>query len=153
MKKKRLGEVLRERGHVSAADLNSALQEQQTQARLVHLGELMLQRGVVSKKDLTSALMEVSQVPYFDCTVAQIDPDILKLVPAAMARRCRALPVAVDSLRAARSRQTAGELMTVSAADPLNLAGIILPGARVSPLASQTVELLRASSAPVEMAL
>jgi type IV pilus assembly protein PilB len=113
MKKKRLGEVLRERGHVSAADLNSALQEQQTQARLVHLGELMLQRGVVSKKDLTSALMEVSQVPYFDCTVAQIDPDILKLVPAAMARRCRALPVAVEDSK-----------LIVAMAEPQNLQNI-----------------------------
>ena len=34
--KERLGEVLRKRGHVSAADLNTALQEQQSQARLVH---------------------------------------------------------------------------------------------------------------------
>ena len=42
-----------------------------------------------------------------------------------------ALPVAVDSLRAARSRKTTGELMTVSAADPLNLVGIIVPGERV----------------------
>jgi hypothetical protein len=78
MKRKRLGEVLRERGHVSAADLNTDLQEQQTQDKLVHLGELMLQRGWVSKKDLTSALMEVSQIPYFDCTVVQIAPQLLQ---------------------------------------------------------------------------
>ena len=93
MKKKRLGEVLCERGHVSAADLKATLQEQQAQSRLVHLGELMLQRGLVSKKELTSALMEVSQVPYFDCTTGNIDPKILQLIPAGMARRCRVLPV------------------------------------------------------------
>jgi hypothetical protein len=29
MKKKRLGEVLRERGHVSPADLNKAIEDQQ----------------------------------------------------------------------------------------------------------------------------
>ncbi len=51
MKKKRLGEVLRERGHVSAADLNAALQEQQAQARLVHLGELMLQRAFAQESE------------------------------------------------------------------------------------------------------
>jgi len=96
MKKKRLGEVLRERGHVSAADLNRALQEQQ-QDKLLHLGELMLQRGLVAKQDLVSALMVVSQVPYFDCTAAEIEPEILKLIPAAMARRCRALPVGLQS--------------------------------------------------------
>jgi type IV pilus assembly protein PilB len=113
MKKKRLGEVLRERGHVSAADLNAALQEQQTQARLVHLGELMLQRGMVSKKDLTSALMEVSQVPYFDCTAARIEPNILKLVPAAMARKCRALPVGIEDSK-----------LVVAMAEPQNLQNI-----------------------------
>ncbi len=78
---KQTGEcVLLERGHVSAADLNAALQEQQAQARLVHLGELM-QRGMVSKTDLTAALMEVAQIPRFDCTTAQIEPKILRAVP------------------------------------------------------------------------
>jgi len=113
MKKKRLGEVLRERGHVSAADLHTALQEQQTQAKLVHLGELMLQRGWVSKKDLTSALTEVSKTPYFDCTVVQIDPKILELIPPAMARRCRALPVSME-----------GSELVVAMAEPQNLHNI-----------------------------
>jgi ATP-dependent helicase Lhr and Lhr-like helicase len=43
-----------------------------------------------------------------------------------------ALPIAVDSLRASRSQQSTGEIVTVSAADPLNLAGIIVPGERVA---------------------
>jgi ATP-dependent helicase Lhr and Lhr-like helicase len=42
-----------------------------------------------------------------------------------------ALPVAVESLRAARHAQPTGETITVSAADPLNLVGIIVPGERV----------------------
>jgi ATP-dependent Lhr-like helicase len=37
----------------------------------------------------------------------------------------------VDSLRAARNQQPTGEAITVSAADPLNLVGIIVPGERV----------------------
>jgi len=43
-----------------------------------------------------------------------------------------ALPVAVESLRAQRNVQGSGEVVTVSAADPLNLVGIIVPGGRVS---------------------
>jgi hypothetical protein len=43
MKKKRLGEVLRERGHISPADLTKAIEEQQ--GKLIHLGELMLLRS------------------------------------------------------------------------------------------------------------
>ena len=43
-----------------------------------------------------------------------------------------ALPVAVDSLRAARREPAGGEIVTVSAADPLNLIGIVVPGDRVA---------------------
>ncbi|HKV63861.1 MAG TPA: DEAD/DEAH box helicase [Candidatus Acidoferrum sp.] len=43
-----------------------------------------------------------------------------------------ALPVAVESLRATRHQQPSGETITVSAADPLNLVGIIVPGDRVA---------------------
>jgi ATP-dependent helicase Lhr and Lhr-like helicase len=42
-----------------------------------------------------------------------------------------ALPVAVESLRAARKQPLSGETITVSAADPLNLVGIVVPGERV----------------------
>ncbi len=43
-----------------------------------------------------------------------------------------ALPVAVESLRAMRKQQPSGEPVTVSAADPLNLVGILVPGDRVA---------------------
>ncbi len=43
-----------------------------------------------------------------------------------------ALPVAVESLRAMRKQQPSGELIAVSAADPLNLVGILVPGPRVA---------------------
>jgi ATP-dependent helicase Lhr and Lhr-like helicase len=43
-----------------------------------------------------------------------------------------ALPVAVESLRASRSQPPSGEVITVSAADPLNLIGILVPGEKVS---------------------
>jgi ATP-dependent Lhr-like helicase len=42
-----------------------------------------------------------------------------------------ALPVAVESLRAARHSTPTGDMVTVSAADPLNLVGILVPGDRV----------------------
>ena len=42
-----------------------------------------------------------------------------------------ALPVAVESLRALRSQPPSSEVITISAADPLNLVGIVVPGERV----------------------
>jgi ATP-dependent Lhr-like helicase len=50
-----------------------------------------------------------------------------------------ALPEAVDALRAVRRRHVANELVMVAAADPLNLVGIVTPGARVSPFSGQVI--------------
>ena len=52
-----------------------------------------------------------------------------------------ARPEAVDLLRALRRTAPAHDLR-IAAADPLNLAGIVTPGPRVSPLAGRAVELL-----------
>jgi ATP-dependent helicase Lhr and Lhr-like helicase len=50
-----------------------------------------------------------------------------------------ALPEAVESLRAVRNAPVSGETITISAADPLNLAGIIVPGERVPAISGRTV--------------
>jgi ATP-dependent helicase Lhr and Lhr-like helicase len=50
-----------------------------------------------------------------------------------------ALPVAVESVRATRSLPLSGETMTLSAADPLNLVGILVPGERVPAISGRTV--------------
>ena len=50
-----------------------------------------------------------------------------------------ALPMAVESLRAMRKIEPSGETVTISAADPLNLVGILLPGDRISAVSGKTV--------------
>jgi ATP-dependent helicase Lhr and Lhr-like helicase len=50
-----------------------------------------------------------------------------------------ALPMAVESLRVMRKIDPRGEMVTISAADPLNLVGILLPGDRVSAVSGKTV--------------
>jgi ATP-dependent Lhr-like helicase len=50
-----------------------------------------------------------------------------------------ALPEAVGVLRGVRNADKAGRLVTVSGADPLNLAGIVLPGTRVPAIYSNRV--------------
>jgi ATP-dependent Lhr-like helicase len=50
-----------------------------------------------------------------------------------------AAPDAVDLLRTVRKQQRTGETVTLSAADPLNLVGIVLPGARVPAVATNRV--------------
>ncbi len=50
-----------------------------------------------------------------------------------------ALPEAVEALRAVRRKQDGAETMIVGAADPLNLVGIVTPGARLSPYSGQVI--------------
>jgi type IV pilus assembly protein PilB len=108
MKRKRLGEVLSERGHISPSDLAKALSEQQ--GRTMHLGELLLQRNLVPKSDLLSALREVTGVEYADCSKANPPAELLKTVPGTLAKRCRAVPVRQED-----------KTLTVVMAEPQNL--------------------------------
>ena len=62
-----------------------------------------------------------------------------------------ALPEAVDSLRAARNRESA-DLIAVAAADPLNLAGIILPGERIAAVPGREVRYRNGSLAAEDVA-
>ena len=90
MKKKKLGEVLRERGKSPPPTCKSIIGEQE--GKVIHLGELMLERGLVAKEDLAAALEEVSGVLYIDCATVTPEPAALKLIPRAMAERCPCFP-------------------------------------------------------------
>ena len=50
-----------------------------------------------------------------------------------------ALPVAVESLRASRKLPLSGERITVAAADPLNLVGIVVTGERIPAISGRSV--------------
>jgi ATP-dependent Lhr-like helicase len=50
-----------------------------------------------------------------------------------------ALPVAVESLRAHRKLPLTGERVTIAAADPLNLVGIVVPGERIPAISGRSV--------------
>lgn len=52
-----------------------------------------------------------------------------------------ALPVAVESLRVIRNTPPSGETVSLSAADPLNLVGIVVTGERVPSLSKQGITL------------
>ena len=91
MKKKRLGEVLRERKRISATDLEKILSEQQGAAKM--LGELLLERGLVGKDEVVSALEEVCRFRYVDARFATVEKEALKLIPRAAALKYQVLPM------------------------------------------------------------
>jgi type IV pilus assembly protein PilB len=106
-KNKRLGELLRERGQISDEVLANALQDQTK--KFVNLGEMLLERKLVSKEDLAAAISQVSGVEYLDCQKLRPSSEVLNSIPAALAKRCMAIPVESD-----------GKTLTVVMAKPQN---------------------------------
>ncbi|MFZ0819919.1 MAG: ATPase, T2SS/T4P/T4SS family [Candidatus Acidiferrales bacterium] len=96
-KKKRLGEVLQSRGKISKADLARALEEQN--GKVIQLGELLLERGLTGKTDLIDALEEVNNVAYVDCGNVRPEPEVIRLLPRALAERCCAVPIRREGSR------------------------------------------------------
>jgi ATP-dependent Lhr-like helicase len=66
---------------------------------------------------------------------------------AGMSGEQYALPDAVSAMRAIRRKETRGDFVSLSAADPLNLTGVVTPGARVPALTSNRI--LYRDGAPV----
>jgi type IV pilus assembly protein PilB len=96
-KKKRLGEVLRERKRISFEALETALDDQQKGAGL--LGEVLLQRSACSKEDVVSALEEITHFRYVDARFATVERELIKLIPRSAAERYCVLPLAREGKR------------------------------------------------------
>ncbi len=96
-KKKRLGEVLRERKRVSFEALEAALDDQQKGAGL--LGELLIQREACSKDDIVSALEEITHFRYVDARFATVERELIKLLPQSAAERYCVLPLVREGKR------------------------------------------------------
>lgn len=132
MKRKKIGEVLQDRGKISPTDLQRVIGEQQ--GKMIHLGELMLERGLVAKADLGAALEEISRIPYVECASIAPEPEALKLVPRPIAERLCVLPIATENKR-----------LIVAMASPQNLAALdelrFTTGMEISPRLSFRIEL------------
>jgi len=109
--KRRLGSVLLERGAITPEQLDYALKLQAETGR--RLGELLVTEKIISEKDLVEALSVKLKIPRLDLNDLLIDPNVLRLVPAEMARRLLVLPVA-----------HIGASITLAMADPLDIIAV-----------------------------
>jgi MSHA biogenesis protein MshE len=91
----RLGDVLIEHGTITAEQLATALKEQRRSGR--KLGRVLGDLGFVSESALHELLAKHLQVPFVDLRQARIDPEAVKLLPEALARRYRALVLLQDA--------------------------------------------------------
>ena len=124
MKRKRLGEVLQERGKISATQLQRLFDEQND--KVIRLGELVLERGLVDKPSLIEALEQVCRVPYIDCSKIRCDKGALQAISSAVAERLSVLPIRMEN-----------SALIVAMSEPQNLAVIdelrFISGSDISP--------------------
>src|SRR5256885_12647615 len=91
--KRHLGQILIDQGILTEDQLRIALLEQTKQH--VPVGRLLVQLGFVSEATLRDALSEKLGLQAVDLSRIIGDPAALKPVPRDMARRYRAVPVAL----------------------------------------------------------
>jgi MSHA biogenesis protein MshE len=107
-KKVRLGELLLENKVITEAQLTSALAEQKKSGR--KLGRVLTDLGMVQEDTLHTVLAKHLQIPFVDVRSMTLDPQAVRVLPEALARRFRALVLQAD----ARG-------LTVGMADPTDL--------------------------------
>ncbi len=121
--KRRLGEILVERGFVSPEQLREALRVQYQEGK--RLGEILVEMGALGSDELNWALSELLGIPYVEFREEMVDLDLARTLPEAVLRRHEAFPV----LRV-------GDELTVILTDPTNQQAVVeleaVTGAKVS---------------------
>jgi type IV pilus assembly protein PilB len=104
----RLGEILLREGLVTREQLAQALAEQKNSKN--RLGYVLVKLGLVQELEITKVLARQYRMPAVDLTRFEVDPKILRLVPAEMATKSVVLPLKRE-----------GRTLTVAMADPTDL--------------------------------
>jgi type II secretion system (T2SS) protein E len=104
----RLGEALISTKMITEAQLQDAL-ELQKQNREKFLGDILLDAGHVTKQDLFRALSQKLGIPSVELKKFDVDPAVLKLLPAAVVNEFNVLPLCFD-----------GKALVVAMSNPLN---------------------------------
>ncbi len=89
--KEPLGEILLRRGNITSAQLEQALAQQAKEPKL--LGEVLVTMGFLEEGDIIAALIIQCGVPYVAIHKYNIPPEVLTLIPQALARKLCLLPI------------------------------------------------------------
>ncbi len=111
MARKKIGDLLVERGSISPAQLEEGLRLQSTTGR--RLGEVLVDLGYIEEDDLIDAVSERLGVPKLSVESLVIDPAVIQRVNVEIARRFTLIPIIA-----------LGNTITVAMADPLNILAI-----------------------------
>ena len=131
-----IGRVLIERAGVPEAAVDEALERQRRAepGAVPRLGEVLVGMGAASEEQVQRALAEKLGLAFVALADVQIDPAALGYVPAELARRYGAIPLAVEGrhLRVAMRDPTDTEALSVLGfVSGLGVEPVVAPGAEI----------------------
>ena len=135
-KAKQLGQILIEQGLITSAQLEQALEEHRKTPK--SLGRVLIDLGLIKEADLVRALAEQVGLEFVDLAEYHIDPSSTTLLPDALARRYRAIPIG----------ERDGKLL-VAMSDPANVYALD----DIRTITNRDVQPVVATAADVEQAI
>lgn len=93
-KRKKLGDILVEKGLISQDQLKAILEQQMASGE--RLGKALINSGLVNEQQIMLALQQQLGIPYADLDRMRIDPTLEDLVPVNLARRYNLVPVKLE---------------------------------------------------------
>lgn len=123
--KKKLGDILIEKGLITEEVLKRALATQEKTGE--KLGEILLKMGLIKEEDLYFALSEIYNVPYINLEEIAIDSEIVRLIPEHISRRYKIIPIKLN-----------GDKIVLAMSNPVNIYALddvrIITGREVEPV-------------------
>ena len=90
-KPKQLGQILVEQGLITNEQLEEALEKHRNSSK--SLGRVLIDLGLIKESHLVRALSEQVGLEFVDLTEYPVDASATGLLPEALARRYKALPI------------------------------------------------------------
>ncbi len=135
LRREPLGRILLQMGVITEEQLERALEiHERTREKL---GRILVSMGAITEQDLAKAIGIQWNYPYVSLASAEVDPEVVRMVPHHLCMRHKVLPYARN-----------GSKLLVAIVDPLNLLALddvrLITGLDVEPRITTEEELLQA---------
>jgi type IV pilus assembly protein PilB len=131
----RIGELLLKEKRITPEQLQQALNHQKTNGG--KLGHNLVALGLVKDEEITALLSRQYGVPSINLTQFEIDPSVIKLIPADTAQKYQIVPLS-----------RAGATLTIAMTDPTNVFAMddikFMTGYNVEPVVASEVAVIDA---------
>lgn len=138
MQMSRLGDLLVANNLITREHLARSLEQQKESSGQLRLGTILINNGFISEADLTAFLSKQYGVPSINLAELEVDPAVIKIIPADVAQKYQIIPV-----------NRAGSTLIVAMSDPSNIFAVD----DIKFMTGYNVEVVVASEAALKAAI